>query len=329
MIQILRKHFFPLGPKVGCWGLFVLGLCPPLMATSDSLSTKIEINASVDRSAITIGDRIHYSIEVTYPQGGRVSLPSVLGNLGAFEVKDYKTSESQAKDGRKIEKHLFEISTFTVGPYTLPPQQVEVRFGQDTTPLILYTQPTGIQVNRTSPENVKDIADIDEVVDLPRKIPWLPIALAFGVLAIVGYLLWIKYERKAGQVKEIPLLSPHEEALKNLTALNAIQHLRQNRAREFAFALSEILRNYVGRRYTIDALESTTPEFLERIKPLDLSVSQQDWIRGLCETLDQTKYATGGILESDAELWIQETKKFVERTKVVPETLPRNEVKPQ
>lgn len=288
----------------------------------------VDISAKVDRSEITIGDHIRYEINVTHPASGHVELPAVLGNLGSFEVKDYKTETVKVQDGNVTEKHVFTLSTFTVGNYALPPQRVEYygerTGGQSSAPtdtLVLFTQPTEIKVKRTSAETVKDIADIADLADIPEPLPWGAIGLGVVALALLSFFIWRKFRKKALlKTAEPQPLPPYEEAMKRLRDLRAAQLPGQNKAREFAFTLSEIFRNYVGRRYGIEALESTTEEFLDRIKPLPLSEEQQTWMLNFCESLDPLKYATLGIAVGDAELLMQAMERFADQTK--PSSLP-------
>jgi hypothetical protein len=295
------------------------------------------VTAKVDRSQITIGDRIQYEIDVTYPATGHVELPAVLGNLGDFEVKDYKTEYGNAADGRATAKYLFTISTFTVGAYTLPPQRIEYREANDTSTLVLYTEPTEIKVIRTSPETEKDIADIADVVNIPEPTPWGAIGLGLAMLFLIGFFIWRKRRSKQSQLTATLLLPPYEEALKRLRDLRGARLLgpsqdpaSQNQAREFAFALSEILRNYVGRRYGIEALESTTEEFLEKAKLLPLTSHLRDWLRAFCESLDPLKYATAGVAESEGDRLMLGVEEFAEQTKPAPQpTQPAQQTQPE
>ncbi len=293
-----------------------------LFVATVTAAPAVDVTAKVDRSQITIGDRIQYEIDVTYPATGHVELPSVLGNLGAFEVKDYKTDTARAPDGRATVRNLFTISTFTIGSYTLPPQRVDYHEANDTSAFVLYTQPTEIKVIRTSPETVKDIADIADVAGIPEPLPWGAIALGLIALALIGFFFWRKGPSKQAQRTAVPLLPPYEEALKRASDLRVARLPEQNRIREFAFTLSEILRNYVGRRYGIEALESTTEEFLEKAKPLSLTQHQRDWLRAFCESLDPLKYATAGAAQSEPERLLREMEEFAEQTKPVVPPIP-------
>ena len=310
------------GNRVSLWLLcsfvanFSFFLSPPVSASPPKF---VDISARVDKSEITIGDRLRYEIQITYPDSGRIELPSVLGNLGAFEVKDYQTEMGKAAGNRAVSLHVFSLSTFTVGTYTLPPQRIEYRAGKDTTPMVLYTQPTEIHVKRTSPETVKDIADIADVVEIPRGFPWGLAALGSILLALIGFFLWRKLRSGMPAELEKPRLPPYEEAKQRLAVIDVVQLLRQNRAREFAFQLSEIFRNYVGRRYGVDALESTTDEFMEKAAKLPLAANRKIWMGQFCESLDTVKFATSGILETEAERLVSETLEFLEETKPAPE----------
>lgn len=279
------------------------------------MSATLDISSQVDHSEITIGDRVHYEIKVVYPKTGHLELPSVLGNLGSFEVKDYQASEPKDAGNLQVQTWHFDLSTFTVGKYTIPPQIIEYREGKDTTAQVFYTQPIEINVKRTSPETVKDIADIAPLARVTAPTPWLLYGLG-GVIALaIALVLWRVLRKKTPTVAVKPQLPPFEEAMEDLGKLKDLSLIRQNRAREFCFALSEILRRYVSRRYGIDALESTTSEFLEKSRNLPVTVAQKQWLSGFCEKTDLVKFANTLLLESDAGALLTATEGFVRQTR--------------
>lgn len=278
-------------------------------------AASLDISSQVDRSEITIGDRIAYEIKVIYPAEGSVELPSVLGNLGSFEVKDYQAPEPKTADNLKIQTWRFDLSTFTVGKYTIPPQQVAYRNGKDTAAAIHFTQPIEINVIRTSPETVKDIADIAPLADVKASPPWLAYGLGGLAILIAAIILWKRFRRQAPPAAAKPALQPFEEAMARLEEIKSLVLIRQNKAGDFCFILSGTLRRYISRRFGIDALESTTSEFLESARALPVTQAQKQWLYGFCETTDLVKFADALMLESDAGALLNQTSDFIKQTK--------------
>ncbi len=318
MIPAFRNILASCGLVVAMAG----GLLLPARAAADvpvkaaPATATLDISSQVDRSEITIGDRIQYEIKVVYPADGQVILPSVLGNLGAFEVKDYQVSDPKPAGNLKIQTWRFNLSTFTVGKYTLPPQQLAYRHGTDTTAVNYFTQPIEINVVRTSPETIKDIADIAPLAEVRGGRPWLAYGLGGLALLILGLLLWKRlHRRRTVAEKVIPQLPPFEEAMEKLGQLKNLALIRQNRAREFCFILSELLRRYISRRFGIDALESTTAEFIESSKKLPITSAQKDWLVKFCDGTDLVKYADAPLLESEAQNLLSQTEEFLRQTK--------------
>jgi hypothetical protein len=288
-------------------------------AAANAAAGSLDISSQVDRSEITIGDRIRYEIKVVYPAEGRVELPSVLGNLGSFEVKDYQASDPKDAGNLRIQTWHFDLSTFTVGKYTIPPQQIAYRQGADTAAIVYFTQPIEINVIRTSPETVKDIADIAALAEVPSGPPWLAYGLGAAALLALAWFLWRRLRRKPASAAEKPALPPYEEAMARLAGIKDLALIRQNRAREFCFVLSESLRRYLSRRYGIDALESTTSEFIAKVKTLPVTGAQKQWLAKTSEEGDLVKFANAQLLESDAAAMFAQTVEFLNQTK------PRND----
>jgi hypothetical protein len=306
--------------------LWVLGLSMnivmadiPLGAANPPLTNQakgsLDISSQVDRSEITIGDRVQYEIKVVFPADGRVELPSVLGNLGSFEVKDYQASDPKPAGKLQIQTWHFNLSTFTVGKYTLPPQQVVYRQGTDTNAVIYFTQPIEINVVRSSAETVKDIADIAGLAEVKGQRPWLIYGLGLLAFLVLAILLWTRLRKPTMLPAEKPPLPPFEEAMEKLSGIKNLALIRQNRPRDFCFILSELLRRYISRRFGIDALESTTSEFLADVKGLPITAAQKEFLGIFCSTTDLVKFADAALLESDAGPLLTKVEEFLRQTK--------------
>lgn len=311
---------------------------PPPAAPAPALPAGLDISSQVDRSEITIGDRIQYEIKVVYPAEGRVELPSVIGNLGSFEVKEFQASEPKLAGKLKIQTWRFNLSTFTVGEYMIPPQLVvylppgailpaslsgtgapeDTSTAKGPRPLVFNTQPIEIKVIRTSAETVQDIADIAPLAAPARDNRWpLYGGIGLALAILIGAWFWWRRRRKHGAAAaaEKPLLPPFEEAMESLAGLQPAALIRQNRARELCFALSGTLRRYISRRYEVDALESTTTEFMLLVPKLPTTQDLRQWVGRFCEATDMVKFANAPMLESEGEELLQGLKDFLNRTK--------------
>jgi hypothetical protein len=102
----------------------------------------------------------------------------------------------------------------------------------------------------------EDIHDIRGPISIPYQ--WLWAAYIVGGLVIAAFLfaLWRWFR---GRVK-IKTRQPFEIALDRLEAARAL--MNEAHVREYAFAVSEIIRSYIEQRFGEKAKRRTTEEFL-------------------------------------------------------------------
>lgn len=282
---------------------------------------QVDIHSRTDKSRITVGDRLEYVIEITYPREGEIELPSVLGNLAQFEVKEYEAGEPVSAKDKLVRTWRFELSTFTLGDYVIPPQLVLYRSGMDTTQVRTFmTQPIEIEVVRTSPEDVWDIADIAGPVPIPKARPWaLYLLICLPALALAAVALWWYRRKHRREDTPQPVLPPFEEAMEALSMLEKGGMPQDGEARGFAFRLSAIGRRYITRRFHVDALESTTEEFLSKLPSLPITPAQRESLESLAGNLDIVKFATGRMSPEEARHALERQREFVAQTRPGPE----------
>jgi hypothetical protein len=100
-----------------------------------------------------------------------------------------------------------------------------------------------------------DIHDIRGVISVPYPLMWLLYLVGGVVLAVALYYLWKWLRRTVIKPK-----LPHEIALERLEAARAL--MNEGQVREYAFAVSEVIRNYIEQRFGERARRRTTEEFL-------------------------------------------------------------------
>jgi hypothetical protein len=111
------------------------------------------------------------------------------------------------------------------------------------------------------PENVPqtDIHDIKDIILLPAGADLFTIGLSIGAALLCLGLLMYLLRRRRRPKPERPLI-PHETARESLAHLARENLLEQGRDKEFHFALSEIIRLYVERRFDLPASDRTLDE---------------------------------------------------------------------
>lgn len=190
-----------------------------LSAVCASAAFDVNVKASVSASQVFIGDIFDYSIEIWAPKEAKVNLPSFIGNLQHFEVKEMKNYRDEGQGQQKgLSKFIWEatLNTFVSGDFFLAPQSVEVVVGKDT--VLTKTDPVAIKVmNRTTGEET-DILEAEGPIADTRLPNWVWILLAVvGVLLLVvlGWFIHKKWSKK----EKIIQLPPYEEAVLALKEL--------------------------------------------------------------------------------------------------------------
>jgi hypothetical protein len=161
-----------------------------------------------------------------------------------------------------------------------------------------------------STEAAEDIHDIRGPKLLPGS--WILPALLTGsiVVALGAYAIWRRHQRA-----KLPRpLTLSEQALERLEGIRPL--MLPATAREFGIAASEVIRNYIEKRFDAIATQRTTEEFLQ-----DLLQSSNDTLARyrplLAEFLQQcdfVKFAGVSLAVADMESLLQIARSFVLET---------------
>ncbi|MFQ5649343.1 MAG: hypothetical protein ACE5IY_05325 [bacterium] len=283
----------------------------------------ISIDSRVDKSTITIGDRIRYTVELRHSPAIEVQRPAVAENLGAFEIKDYTPHDPVEEDGEVIERVDYIISTFEVGEFEIPPLLFHYVIPGDSTRHELRTRKIKIVVASMKPSEAGDVRGIKVPhglqEDYRKIIIWSSIALAFLVLVAISFYIWRR--RKAGKgilpQKVEPPRPAHEIALEELTALKASSLLAEGRVKAYYSHMSDIIRRYIEGRYFIVALEMTTRELIEELQNAEVEDETIALIQEFLAVCDLVKFAKyqPGAKAHDATF--DKAFNLVQRTKLI------------
>jgi hypothetical protein len=227
------------------------------------------VEASVDRTEITIGDPVHYSLKIDYANGVEVQKPGWGTGLEGFQILDFDRGTPKKVGERWQTVDEYTLSTFTPEDYTIPPIAIPIKLPSGATE-VLQTQPIQIKVASILPEDEKSI----ELRDLKDPVPVYSGILTGRVLAaaataialmLLAWGIWRWRHRPEMAEAAIPPRPEHEVAYDRLGALRIRTGSwsgtpSQEDCKQFGLELSAILREYLERRYGVLALEATSDE---------------------------------------------------------------------
>lgn len=284
----------------------------------------VSVKSQTTASQVFVGDRFDYEIGVTAPESATVDLPSFVGNLGNFEVKDLQHTETFEGVPQGQKKFIWKatLNTFVAGDFLIAPQEVRAVLGTDS--VMTRTDPVAVKVVSRTDGSEEDILDVEGPLDDSRLPQWLFVLLAviFAVaLVTLGWLLHKKFRGK----RVAPRLPPYEEAVLSLGELRKKQLLASGNQAEFYTELSFIVRRYVERRYLWEhpsegILDATLSQLKLRIP--QIVELPEGYRKALVEFEAETypvKFAKMKIGDDRGIFWDDLVGKLLEETKPLPE----------
>jgi hypothetical protein len=239
------------------------------------------VGVSIDKTEAHVGDRLTLTVSAVAKSGIAVMLPAKL-DTGKLEILDRNDSDKAGRDlgdGRRSHRFVLGVAAYETGELEVPPLEVT------------YLLPSG-QVRSVETEsltiNVRPLVAADEqhpdlqperpprsawVEDqrVVRALKWGGIGLGGAiVLLTIGLLIRRAWKRRVPAAvvaaANVPKRAPDAVAIEKLTALRQKGQFAVDGYRPFYFALTEIVREYLGARYGFDALEMTTTEVIDELK---------------------------------------------------------------
>lgn len=263
-----------------------------------------------------VGDSIRFSIQDP-------ALPGVANPSQELEI----TPPKENQDWEFIlspgtEKSLqFTAIPLKPGPLNLPSLDLKIKTSPEK--VAGRTQPLTVDVvSAIQKDDPKPDQPVELLPPVGLAFPYWAVVLltCLGVLAAFGiafaFMKWKKRKKTPAPVApKIPL--PEDEVA--LAALDELKNSKLIQARAFKkhyFRLSEILKAYIGARYSIDALESTSYEVLKLLEGKSrVTEAQIDQVATFFEKLDRVKFTDFIPKPPEGESLLQEIRQFVVSTR--------------
>lgn len=256
--------------------------------------TGIQIETSVDKAQVYIGDLVNYTITVTYDSTIELLPPPLGANLGAFDVKDYQTDiATKLPGGRLKSESHFVLSTFTTGDYIVPPVPMAFVL-PDGTRKVMLSESVPIKVNSLllNTDDSVDIRPLKAQFEFRRDYTPYFIwgTVIFLILAALVIYFWHKLRHKI-LGPALDLRPAWEIAFEKLAKLDQKGLVKEQQFKQYYFELTEILRSYLGRMYAANITDMTTDEFFDNYDTIGLVADIQHELKSFLNHADLVKFA--------------------------------------
>ena len=282
------------------------------------------VSATLDSTTLFIGDQTDLHLRAIGEVGEQVAMPVLDKELiPGVEIVDRTIVDTLSlKDGRvQYDQYLtvtsFEDSLFYIAPLPFVS-------GDDT------VWSDGLTLNVVQPFEMDTtdmaITDIKGVYKAPiwwwGIFRWVLLALLLAGVGVAGYYLITylqrrKLEEAGNEVVTEPLRPAEEVALEKLDAIKEKKIWQQGQVKEYYTQLTDVVREYIARRFEVSSVEQTSDETLRDIRPL-LSERKDlyDQLRKMLTLADLVKFAKWSTTPDENELSLRNAYTFVKETTI-------------
>ena len=281
----------------------------------------IVVSASIDSTSLMLGDQTDLHLQVTQDAGERVEWP-VFGETlqPGIEIVDRTIVDTlRLKDGRIQLNQYLTLTSFKDSLFSIDP--IAVTRGEDT----FWTDPMALNIIQPFEiDTTNAITDIKDIEKAPINwwgiVRWLLIAIGLFLLVDLGFRLWKWWEKNhkpVGIPVEPEKQRPADEiALEKLDAIKEAKIWRDGKVKEYQTELTDVVREYIGRRFDVQSTEKTSDETLRAMKPL-IEKELYSKLSKMLQLADLVKFAKWHTTPDENESALTTAYEFVNETKIV------------
>lgn len=306
----------------------------PILALLISIPAfaQLQLSASLDSASIMMGrvDTLRLIVQRdadtqgVFPlfhkvvPGGIVTLLGDTIELGAPKMDTLK------REGRRItERLIVPVQVFDSGTYRLPPFVYVTASDSVVSNLVeLTVMPVKVGEN----DAIADFKDVSEPSDksfwdwMPDwlyELWWIWILI---ILAIVASIYFGRKYRKTGKfitLPEKPQPKPWTVALERLEKLKSKNLWENGMEKEYFTELTDILRDYLYKRFGINAMEMTSNQIMRTLADQTDVKEKRTYVRKILAMADFVKFAKVRPLPADNVEAYDNAVNFVKETEIV------------
>ena len=282
------------------------------------------VSATLDSTTLFIGDQTDLHLRAIGEVGEQVTMPVLDKELiPGVEIVDRTIVDTiSLKDGRMQYDQYLTVTSFEDSLFYIAP--LPFVSGDDT----VWSDALTLNVVQPFEMDTTDMAitDIKGVYKAPvwwwGIFRWVLLAVLLAGVGVAGYYLITylqrrKLEEAGNEVVTEPLRPADEVALEKLDAIKEKKIWQQGQVKEYYTQLTDVVREYIARRFEVSSVEQTSDETLRDIRPL-LSERKDlyDQLRKMLTLADLVKFAKWSTTPDENELSLRNAYTFVQETTI-------------
>ena len=281
--------------------LFIATIVPSSVLAQDAPDVLISFTA--DRSALTVGDLVTLTLEVTHNVDQTAVLPRLQPQWGQFDVRAQTPVETVSNsDGTMTTRQELQVTLFAPGTFETPDFPISVR-NPDGTVEQVFPLPVQLTVNSILPGTAEELKDIRSQADLSTPLWEQPLVRALAALLVVAavaaaayYFYWRHNKKAILQIPFIDMRAPWEIAIDELDRIERIDLPEDDHFKEHYTLVANAMRVYVQGMYLkeitlVDAIDMTTDEIIAVLKKSSLHYNHLRLVIDLLQESDLVKFA--------------------------------------
>lgn len=294
-----------------------------------NLSAQVKVTASLDSASILMGriDTLRVFVERDADRQGVFPLLHKIAPGGyatllndTIEIGAPRIDTIQRNGNRITERLVMPVQVFDSGAYILPP-------------LIYVTADDSVASNELRLEVVPvkvgendAIADYNDISDPSDKSfwDWMPDWLYYYwwawlilLIAIAAGIFFVRKYKKTGKfisLPEKPQPKPWTFALGRLEKLKEKNLWENGMEKEYFTELTDILREYLYKRFGINAMEMTSRQIMQTLADQTDVREKRSYVRKILDVADFVKFAKVRPLPADNVEAFDNAVNFVKET---------------
>ncbi len=280
------------------------------------------VSATLDSTTLFIGDQTDLHLRATSSMGEQVTMPVWDKELiPGIEIVDRTIVDTVVlKDGRVQYDQYMTLTSFKDSLFYIQP--LPFVSGEDT----IWSEALTLNVVQPFEMDSADMAitDIKGVYKAPiwwwGILRWVLVALVLcgvgvAIYYMIAYVQRRKQEEMLDVVKTEPLRPADEVAIEKLDIIREKKIWQQGQLKEYYTQLTDVVREYIDRRFEVSSAEQTSDETLRAMRPLlNERKDLYEDLRKMLTLADLVKFAKWSTTPDENELSLRSAYKLVKET---------------